>query len=362
MSIFTDLLKKVAPSVAEAIAPEAVQSLPPEVAPVLQSIMGLPQRIDVTPPEALTPEDLEAYYQQNPGQRVELGNRVRDTASRNPASIEPSIWDDTRHAATNGWQSVLKGAGKAGDFLSSPIGLGTAGAATNILGGVLANQAAKKDYAASEGTLRQAAELAGAYNQLPPSALAAIQDNPELLAMRQQALQETQKRATMGLTPEDEAILNKIRNQASSQFQTRKATIEQDMQRRGMANSGFNLASQMMGNVGETQRQSDLADQQAAMSFKAKQDATKSLGDMSSRAISEDFNREEQKASAMDRFNEANVQNQMSAARAKAGYMAPIASSQAKAGERTADIYNKGAQTVSGLLTGIAQQKQQNKK
>lgn len=265
------------------------------------------------------------------------------------APQEESIWDKIRHGATSGRQFLT----------DTDLGKTILGAGAQIGGGLLANQMAKGDYKAAEDTLRQAAEQAGTYEEVGPSQTSLIQDSPEMLALRQQSLKGLQERASMGLTPEDQAMLNQIRNQTNAQHQSRQAAIQEDMARKGMGNSGLNLASQMLGNQQATQTASEQADQQAAMAFKAKQAALQNLGTAASGAIQSDFSRDLARTSAADKFNLENVQNKMAAARQKAGYMAPIAQSQAQKGARTSGLISNIGQGIGSAIQGAIQKKKQ---
>lgn len=266
-------------------------------------------------------------------------------------AVEPSIWDSTRHNATAAWQALTKAAG-------SPIGQAVMASGAPILGGILGSKAAADDYSAAEATQRQAADLAGTYEATGPSQMALIQDNPEMLALRQQALKGIQERASMGLTPEDQAMLRQAQNKANQQFQARQAQVQSDMGRRGLGNSGLNLAAQMSGNQAALQNQSESADRQAALSFQAKQNALANLGTQSANALTQDFSRDEARASAADKFNLENIQNKMNAARQKATMMNPIAASQAQKGARTADLYNKVGGGIGQGINVYQQNKQ----
>lgn len=267
-----------------------------------------------------------------------------DRQNISKAIISPAV-------ASSGFGDKLSG------ILGSQGGLAALGVGANVLGGGLGYLASKGDYKEAENTMRQAADLAGAYEALGPSEAAAIKDNENMVALRAKALQGIQQRADMGLTPEDIAELNRVRNQTNAQFQARQATIQQDMSRRGLGNSGMNLAAQLSNNQAQTTQQADLADQQAARSFQAKQQALQSLGNMSSDALQQDFSRDLSRAQSADAISKFNTANKMASQQNKATAVQNIATTQAQAGQRKADMINTMGQSVGSGLAGYAQQK-----
>lgn len=243
---------------------------------------------------------------------------------------------------------------KLGNILTGGSGAGLAVGA-NLLGGLGGYLGSKSDYEAAENTQRQAADLAGAYETLGPSQAASVADNENMVALRAKALQGLQQRADMGLTPEDQAELNKIRNQTNAQFQSRQAGIQEDMNRRGVGNSGMNLAAQLSNNQAQTQNASNLADTQAEMSFKAKQDALKNLGSASSTALQEDFNRDITRAQNADAVSRFNTANKMSSQQNKAQAVQNIATTQAQAAARKAQMIKDAGQTIGSGVTAYNQ-------
>jgi hypothetical protein len=168
--------------------------------------------------------------------------------------------------------------------------------------------------------------------------------------MRQQALQGLSDRASMGLTPEDQAILQGINRQASQQFKAANATIGQDMARRGMANSGLGMA-QSIGAADQALQNQALAGQnQAAQSFAAKQAALTNLAGQAGNALQQDYGRQMGKAQNLSAINQFNAQQKAQTAQNAARVLeAKGQAQQGIAGGKAASTGQIG-QVVSGLI------------
>jgi hypothetical protein len=178
----------------------------------------------------------------------------------------------------------------------------------------------------------------------------AISDSPEQLALRSQAMKGLSDRASMGLTPEDQAALQGINRQSAQQFKANNATIGQDMQRRGMANSGLGLA-QSMGAADQALQNQALAGQnQAAQSFAAKQGALNNLASASNTALNSDFNRQLGKAGNIDAVNRFNAQQKQQANTAAATNMVGKGGIQADAAANKGRATGTIGQVVGGVL------------
>jgi hypothetical protein len=136
----------------------------------------------------------------------------------------------------------------------------------------------------------------------------AVTDSPEQLAARQVAMKGLTDRATMGLTPEDQLALQNINRQAAQANQANQASIQQNMARRGMANSGLGLAQSMGAADQALQNQSLAGQQQAAQSFAAKQGALNNLAGQSNTALNADYTRQMGKATNLSAINQFNSQ------------------------------------------------------
>lgn len=244
--------------------------------------------------------------------------------------------------------------GSAGKALASPFsGLtGTqntalAAAGLGTLGSVLGYKAGQAGQNAAMANQQAALDAANRLNVLKDPTVAAVQDNAQQLAARSTALQGLQDRATMGLTPQDMADLNNIRNQSNQQFQANQNQISENMQRRGIGNSGMGLAQSLGAAQAQQQNASQQGDQLAAMSFNAKQNALNNLSNTTNQMLTSDFNRNVTKAASTDAVSQFNVNQQ--SARDKAVQAQQNAMAQANIAKGTAQ-----AQGIAGITQGIA--------
>lgn len=241
------------------------------------------------------PNKADAAYYQTPEERS-LAEAKADAAYYTPGTPGQSMFDI--------YGSKLK-------KIATPANLETAAGIAGGLGSMyLANQGTKEATAAYDQALadiRNRQDISG-------EAFNAVADSPEQLAMRAQALKGLSDRASMGLTPEDQAALQGINRQAAQQFKANNATIGQDMARRGMANSGLGLA-QSMGAADQALQNQALAGQnQAAQSFATKQGALSNLAGASNTALQSDYARQMGKATNLSAVNQFNAQQKATSA------------------------------------------------
>lgn len=211
-------------------------------------------------------------------------------------------------------QTASSSSGGIGDIFSkalkkvaSPVGLETLGGVAGGLGSMYLNNQGTKAATAGQD---QAQELIRQASAADLENIGKVGDSQEQLAYRQQAMKGISDRASMGLTPEDQAALQGINRQSAQQFKANNATIGQDMQRRGMANSGLGLA-QSMGAADQALQNQALAGQnQAAQSFNAKQGALNNLAGASNTALQSDYARQMGKATNLSAVNQFNAQQQ----------------------------------------------------
>lgn len=152
--------------------------------------------------------------------------------------------------------------------------------------------------------------------QVDESQFADIEVDPRLAQAQLEALEGFQQRASMGLTPEDEAALNALRRDISGQAQARDAGIMQSLERRGMGGSGAEIAQRLASSQNALQRQAEDADRQAAMSFAAKMQALGQVGNLGGQMRSQSLSEQSTKAQGMDAM--AQFKAQMEAARQRA--------------------------------------------
>jgi hypothetical protein len=230
------------------------------------------------------------------------------------APVEPSMWDKIRHGATSAREAVtnpdVKSTyGKVLGKLGSEQGLSTI---AGLGAGVLGMNMNKQGTEAATGAYDQSNKLIQEATAADKAAYGGVNDSQEQLAMRQQAMKGLSDRASMGLTPEDEAALAGINRQGAQQFKANNATIGQDMARRGMANSGLGMAQSMGAADLALQNQALAGQNQAAQSFAAKQGALTNLAGQSNTALNADYARQMGKAQNLSAVNQFNAQQQAS--------------------------------------------------
>lgn len=208
-----------------------------------------------------------------------------------------------------------------------------------IIGGFLGGNAAKSDRSNAKDAMKQAAAI---YDQigLPPdlskelilkeferaglytpeleqdlndtfaeSEMAKIQEDPELRKAQTEALSMMRNRAKVGLSAEDRAALNQVRNEVQRDAEAKRQQVLQQMQARGMGGSGAALVAQLQAGQDAQNLASQQSDTQMAQ---AQQRALQALGqssDMASGMRSQDFNVNQAKASAIDERNRFLQQN-----------------------------------------------------
>lgn len=177
--------------------------------------------------------------------------------------------------------------------------------------------------------------------ELGPSALEDIGTDPRLAGMQMEALQGMQDRAEQGLTQEDKFDIEEALGMAAGQERAQRASIEQEMARRGINDSGQSLMMKLQGaqaSANQGRKQSmDIARQAAQQ----KQAALQQMGQMAGQMEGAQFGRQAQVASAKDRIAAANAANRQQIAGQN------LAARQAIENQRSAlanqqQMYNKG--------------------
>lgn len=370
MSWLNDLFGKAAPKVLQSVAPKITQTLPQQLQSMVKpeqlasmaksvgSSFSLPSfggSSSSGSATRVTPEDIRSKLQMSPEQYYNLTGEEKTRADKVLMPSSGSSWwnDLITDDPNSGWydniqneaaekarvQGIVNSGGMSpadlrrsedtnllssatgGGFLdsakdafsgaykklASPVGLETLGGLAGGLGSMYLNK---------QGTNAALAGQDEAQNLIRQATAADLEnfgkvgDSQEQLAYRQQAMKGLSDRASMGLTPEDQAALQGINRQAAQQFKANNATIGQDMARRGMANSGLGLA-QSMGAADQALQNQALAGQnQAAQSFNAKQGALNNLASASNTALQGDYTRQLGKAQNLSAVNQFNAQQQ----------------------------------------------------
>jgi hypothetical protein len=282
-----------------------------------------------------------------------------------PAVQEESTADKVRHGLTEFRKKYITGGvDKAMNFVQEHPNLTAAG--LGGLGGLGGYMAAKGDYQDALNTLKRSADLAGTYEALGPSKVAAIQDNPELKAMQMQALKKTQEEALMGTTAEDEAFRRQQQKLVSQGFKSREAQQQDEQARRGVqAGSGLAMMQGLANNQTALQQSSEAADADMLRKAAARRGAIGNLANQAAGMQNAEFNRDVTRGTAADQFNMTNVANKMSAARAQANQLGSLSNAQTAYGKTKAELGtslgNIGMQGAVGFDKLKQQPQQQNK-
>ncbi len=177
-----------------------------------------------------------------------------------------------------------------------------------LVGGELA--AAPHDQAARDAQKKALAELlnlnAPTLSAIRPEALgtpeSSIQD-PELKAAQMAALARLQKVSDEGgNTLEDQATFNKYQNQAAQRDAAARGALLENMQARGVAGSGAELAAKLAGQQATAQNAALAGEDQAAQAQKRALQAIMQRGQLADTLSSADMRRKEAK-DAVARYN-----------------------------------------------------------
>lgn len=141
------------------------------------------------------------------------------------------------------------------------------------------------------------------------SKVAQIQEDPSTRDASVNALRMLQQRGQLGLSPEDRAAFNKIRNQVASETEGKRQQILQSFAARGQGGSGAELATQMAAAQQGTQQASEEGDRMAATSSARALQAMSEAGKLGSQIRGQDFDVANTKAQAEDAIRRFNTQN-----------------------------------------------------
>lgn len=147
------------------------------------------------------------------------------------------------------------------------------------------------------------------YDQLGPTALGNIQNDPKYREYEMEALRQLEQQSQKGFNARDEADLARVEQQANRANKGRQGAIQQSMQARGLAGSGleYALAQQSAQDSAEMEALAGL--EKNAQMMERKQSAAERLGSLGSQLQQRDYAQEARKAEAQDaisRFNTAN--------------------------------------------------------
>lgn len=209
--------------------------------------------------------------------------------------------------------------------------------AISVIGGAMANEAARGDRDASrraaqagfdainslqipdiekQKLLLEVPQLMGQYfpeeevtRVLQESNMGGVSTDPRLAEAQMKALQSLSDIGKTGLTAEDKMNLNALRRDSGAQEQSRQAGILQNMAQRGISGSGIELASRLSSSQAAAQRQSEESDRLAAMAQNRSLQAIASAGQLGGQIRSQEFGEKSDIAKAQDVVNAFNTQN-----------------------------------------------------
>lgn len=167
---------------------------------------------------------------------------------------------------------------------------------------------------------------------------------------------------TSGMTAEDAAAAEGIRQQAMSQERAQRLSVLQGMQRRGMANSGASIAAQMQAQQGAADRNSLQDINVMAQSMANRRQAIMGLGQLSGQQQQQYLDLASQKAQAQDNIRRFDIENiykaaQMNnqAAKDQFGMQMQKAQGQQQAAAGLAGYYKGSADDTRAMWGGIGQ-------
>lgn len=189
----------------------------------------------------------------------------------------------------------------------------------------------------------QSPELVGLLEaeQLDPTALEDIEQDPRLAEAQLQALRGLQERSQEGLTQADKFAIEEGLEQAAQQEKATRASIERDLAERGLADSGTALISKLQGSQASANRARDNARALAMQSIQSKQQALQNAGQLAGQIQGQDFSRQSQIAAAKDRIAQANAQNRQQVSGQNLAARQNIANQRANI-QNQQQLYNKG--------------------
>lgn len=145
--------------------------------------------------------------------------------------------------------------------------------------------------------------------QLDPSAMESISTDPAMKDKQMQALMGLQERADQGLTAQDKFAMEELMGQVGAQEKSQRASIEAEMARRGMDDSGASLMAKLQGSQGGANSARQKAMQMAAQGQQQRMAALQGMGQMAGQMEGQDWQRQSQQASAKDAIAKANAMN-----------------------------------------------------
>lgn len=129
-----------------------------------------------------------------------------------------------------------------------------------------------------------------------------IQESPEFRQKQLATLAGLEEISKTGMSATARAEMNKLRMQAARDEQSRRQSLMQQMQARGLAGGGAELAAQLASQQGAATQEAEAADRLAAQQEQAKMSALTQMGGMAGQVRGQEFDIARTKAEAADRF------------------------------------------------------------
>jgi hypothetical protein len=288
--------------------------------------------------------------------------QAQQDALFNPADIfrqdRVEVADQQPGMLSQAYQKALEMA--KGGIHSAGLGIGGALGnkdLMNLAGAGLTYGLTSKNRDAAEAAQNEATNLAKQVAYLQDPTVAQIQDDAANKAYLAQATKGLADRAAMGLTPEELADIEKIRNQQNQAFQAQQTQIQENMARRGMGNSGLALAQTMGASQQAGQQAANNATELSSQMFQAKQNALGNLANTAGQALTGQFNRDVTRAKATDAVNEFNVNQKTNATTAQRQQALDNVTYQQNAAAQKANSLGKLTSAGTQYLSGAFGQK-----
>lgn len=146
--------------------------------------------------------------------------------------------------------------------------------------------------------------------QMGPSAMEAVSTDPRLEQAQMAALEQLAEIGQAGMTPAEAAALRTARRGAAAEAQAKSAQIMQEMQRRGVAGSGMELAQRLQAAQSGADRLSQENDRIMQMAQERALQAISQGSNVAGQVRGQQFNERSDIARARDAINQFNTQNQ----------------------------------------------------
>jgi hypothetical protein len=139
------------------------------------------------------------------------------------------------------------------------------------------------------------------------SKVAQIQEDPRLKDAQLRALEQMQQ-AGRGLSPQERATFNKLRSEVQRDAEAKRQQIIQNMQARGQAGGGAELAASLMASQAGADQASEAGDRIASASAERALQAMLQSGQLGGQIRGQDFTVAQAKAAAEDEMNRMKFQ------------------------------------------------------